>query len=179
MRAEQTTIETSSGVVFDFAKIGTSEMRIEDIAHSLGNNCRFGGHVNKFYSVAEHSVHVASMLPDKYKLWGLLHDASEGYMLDLPRPLKYMLPKYLKIESKLQTAIYSKFAEGAPNATAYKVIKHADNAMLIRESGTLLTTGSECMSWTKVKPAKVVISCWSPKTATNMFMKEWRKLTRR
>src|ERR1035441_5569037 len=38
----------------------------------------------------EHSVHVSQLCLPEHALWGLLHDASEAYLVDLPRPLKLL-----------------------------------------------------------------------------------------
>ena len=65
---------------------------IEDIAHGLSMLCRFAGQCRFFFSVAEHSIAVAHLLPANLKLFGLLHDASEAYLADLPRPVKAGLP---------------------------------------------------------------------------------------
>src|SRR5580704_9362466 len=61
---------------------------IEDIAHGLSMLCRFAGQCRFFFSVAEHSIAVAHLLPANLKLFGLLHDVSEAYLADLPRPVK-------------------------------------------------------------------------------------------
>lgn len=62
---------------------------VVDIARSLSQLCRFGGHVAVWYSVASHSQHVSALLPDRLKLAGLLHDAAKAYLgADIPGPLK-------------------------------------------------------------------------------------------
>lgn len=82
------TIETAHGVSFDYYE---PEVRTDDIAHALGNVCRFGGHTCRFYSVAEHSVLVAALVREwdsALALPALFHDGHEAYMGDAPSPLK-------------------------------------------------------------------------------------------
>lgn len=67
-----------------------------DIAQSLGFQCRYIGHVNRFYTVAEHSdIMRRALKRDGYDLTtqrvGFLHDASETYTGDIIRPLKNAL----------------------------------------------------------------------------------------
>ena len=58
-------IGTFSGLRFWPLDPDPAKILIEDIAHALAHQCRFGGHASKFYSVAEHSVHVSHLcLPD-------------------------------------------------------------------------------------------------------------------
>ena len=64
---------------------------LDVIGHSLAYQCRFGGHTPIFYSVADHSRLVASLLPPELKLWGLFHDAAESFITDIPTPLKECL----------------------------------------------------------------------------------------
>ncbi len=105
-------IHTHKGHQF-FPMTAEGVIDIDDIAHALSHECRYGGHCDRFYSVAEHSVRVAEILRMQGAsaveiLAGLLHDGSEAYLKDIPRPLK-MLPEfaaYREAEARIQDRIY-------------------------------------------------------------------------
>ena len=102
---------TASGVTFYPLDPRPEEIRIEDIAHSLALQCRFAGHCREFYSVAEHSVRGAQALRSigatvAMQAAFLLHDASEAYAVDLPRPIKRMMPNYKAMEKALERVCY-------------------------------------------------------------------------
>ena len=83
---------------------------IIDIAHALSFQCRFGGHLAEFYSVAQHSIWCFQTaekngLSKRDQLAALLHDASEAYLVDVPRPIKYNMPEYRIIEDSLMKII--------------------------------------------------------------------------
>lgn len=98
-------LETYTGVKFTPMSPDPDQIRIEDIAHSLSNLCRYAGHCREFYSVAQHSILVAELCSQENRLWGLLHDASEAYLADIPRPVKIHLPEYKRIESDVLAAV--------------------------------------------------------------------------
>lgn len=107
-------LQTRSGLAFDFEDPRPEQINIGDIAHALGHLCRFAGHASRFYSVAEHSVHCARFLnePDGTKdfaRWGLMHDAHEAYVVDIPSPLKRLLPDYQHIENLAEIAVRTRF----------------------------------------------------------------------
>jgi 5'-deoxynucleotidase YfbR-like HD superfamily hydrolase len=111
-------IETSKGNRFYPLDPYSSEVDIKDIAHSLSLLCRFNGHCSRFYSVAEHCVHTVEALKSVDNIYrcifpaqmiALLHDASEAYISDIPRPVKPSLAGYGEIEEKLQNVIYQSF----------------------------------------------------------------------
>ncbi len=92
---ERASLETYSGQDFSLSKPEASKVKAVDIAHALGYTCRYGGHVNTFYSVAEHSVLVYRLLrKQKYNhglcIAGLMHDAAEAYMGDMIAPVKWL-----------------------------------------------------------------------------------------
>lgn len=104
---------------------------IEDIAHSLSMQCRFGGHLFKPYSVAQHSMNCAYLVEaPELKLAALLHDASEAYLIDVPRPVKLGLPNYKEIEDRLMRVIAEKFGFSYP---LHPSIKEVDEQMLQTE----------------------------------------------
>lgn len=129
-------IETVSGIKFHFLNPTEGEIDVKDIAFSLANQCRFNGHVS-FFSVAEHSVAVAARLPPKLQLAGLLHDAAEAYLSDIPSPIKQWLPDYQAMENKVQAVIYDKF-KIVLSADDAKAIKTADKDATATEAHYLL-----------------------------------------
>ena len=100
---------TYTGKSIDIANITEDDIDIRDIAHSLSLQARWAGH-NKFhYSVARHCIWACEHAPEEYKLDLLLHDATETYLVDLPRPVKNLIPEYKVLEDKLHQIICNKF----------------------------------------------------------------------
>lgn len=85
---------TFSGAEFDPYEPTADVIDIRDIAAALSNINRFIGHTEYPYSVAQHSVLVARMVPapvltpPTLTLAALLHDAHEAYLGDMSAPLK-------------------------------------------------------------------------------------------
>jgi len=129
-------IMTTSGVIVDLNNPTPGMIHIEDIAHSLARQCRFGGHLNGFFSVAQHSCAVSFLLfakgmDEDIQFAGLMHDASEAYLLDMPSPIKAILPEYKAIEQNLMKVIVEKFQFQYPLPEA---VHEADRQSLIEEN---------------------------------------------
>ena len=96
---------------------------IEDIAHALSMLCRGNGHVSSFWSVGEHCICCAKEaagrgLSKKVILACLLHDASECYMSDVPRPLKQNIKDYNPALYEVPVSLYPAFLpKASPNHT--------------------------------------------------------------
>jgi hypothetical protein len=108
---------------------------IEDVAHALSHQCRFGGHLSPFYSVAQHSILCAKYaeaqgLDKKEQLTALMHDSSEAYLVDIPRPIKKRMPEYKVIEDNLMTFLAQVFNFNYPLS---EDIHKIDNIMLQNE----------------------------------------------
>lgn len=155
------------------------EICIEDIAHSLSLQCRFGGHCLRFYSVAEHSVLVSRALPEPFKLWGLMHDAAEAYVLDVVRPLKPYLPGYREIEARVMNAICRRFGL---SPVMPPEVKLADNRILLAERDqNMLPTShvwglAQATAGAGVGPLEVTLQFWTPDSAEVAFLNAFEAL---
>ena len=105
--------QTYSGHRFDILNPDRDAIVIEDIAHSLALINRFNGHTKWPYSVAQHSVLVSQLVPEQYALHGLMHDAAEAYLGDIPKPWKsYVSIRGVDIgdiEADIDDAIHERF----------------------------------------------------------------------
>lgn len=123
-------IRTFTGKYLDFTNIREVDICIEDIAHALSLMPRWAGHTKGLLSVGFHSICCCRMASDTHKLGALLHDASEAYLCDLPKPIKDLLPEYKVYEDNLMRVIARKFGFQYP---LNHEVKHVDNKMLERE----------------------------------------------
>lgn len=158
-------------------------IQIRGIAHALGMICRFNGHVDEFYSVAEHSVHVSNVLRLRgfnihTQLCGLLHDAQEAYVGDLVQPMKNMSPlgkHYKIIEDRFEAVIAEKF-KLQWNDEIRKEVRQADLDMCALEMKTLMSENPIPVN-IAVPPDNITINNSSPRESTTLFMRVYRDLT--
>lgn len=109
---KKTELTTYCGHTIDLNKGPEIEqIEIRDIAHGLSMQCRYAGHIDRFYSVAEHSVYVAMLAPKKYQLYFLLHDAHEYLYQDIVKPLKNTLFENNCLYSHLISGLDSKLMD--------------------------------------------------------------------
>ena len=169
-----------SGKFVDPWVLTKDDIKIADIAHSLSNQCRWGGHVQKFYSVAEHCVRVcnlsASYGSSKYEqLSCLLHDATEAYITDLPRPVKWQLLDYCVLEDQIAVMINEVF--GVDICTPH--VKGVDQQMCAIEARDLM--GIRNGEWEKFLPEPLecyhIYSTLSPEEVRAQFYSTYINLT--
>lgn len=98
-----------SGKRVDPFNMKADDIDIQDISHSLSMQCRYNGHLGRFYSVAEHCVLVSQLVPAEQKLWGLLHDATEAYVGDLISPIKRKMDDFVLLEDEIHGAVSQHF----------------------------------------------------------------------
>jgi hypothetical protein len=134
-------IRTNSGLYMNVFEPTLEMICIEDIAHALASIPRFGGHLNRHYSVAQHST-IGTMLAsnkEEAKMF-LIHDAAEAYMMDIPTPIKARLPDYKAYEDNLMRVITEKFDIPYPFSSENKII---DKKMLVLEWANLVVDDNE------------------------------------
>lgn len=83
-----TAIATLSGRIIDFINPAPESIALEDLAAGLSRQPRYTGQTTRAYSVAQHSLLVASMVAPEHRLAALLHDAPEAYACDVASPMK-------------------------------------------------------------------------------------------
>lgn len=173
-------IQTFTGRRFWPMDPRSEDVCILDIVHALSMLCRYGGHTRKFYSVAEHSVHLyehaRAFAPSNPSLWvaALLHDASEAYLVDVPRPVKPFLVGYRDAERQVEVAIAR--ALEVPHADEYPHIKEWDTRILVDEWKALMPPHDWAMKLGG--PLGVKIEGWEPALAENTFMMAYRSCRR-
>lgn len=190
-RADDRWINVNSGTRFHPFDPRPEEILIADIAHALGRACRYAGHTQAHYSVAQHSVIVAEAVKilggtlDEQR-WALMHDATEAYLVDIPNPIKRhpSFAFYVELEDKLAASIMAKFGL-PPNMPG--VVKYADQAALRLEVASPLICKNmhPDFRWSlpvfgenidaKLEPLLVKYTL-SPEKATALFMDKFREL---
>lgn len=137
-------IRTFTGKYINPCKPDQELICIEDIAHALSMQSRFGGHLPVFYSVAQHCVEVMRSVSSDIRMGALLHDASEAYLIDVPRPVKDQLPNYKEIEERLMCVIAGKFGFDWP---LHEDVKSADEMALQKEWDCLMLGNGSIPVW--------------------------------
>jgi hypothetical protein len=161
-------IMTCDGVLFDVLNPTVESIKLDVIAHGLAKKDRASGHYHRVWSVAEHSLFaayaagyyasVANMSIEEIRrcaIKALLHDGSEAYLVDLPRPIKHLhgFEEYRGIEANLQDCIYQ--WGGFFDSQYDDIVHRADNEVLKCEFSWWLN-GSERLEWTKNIDVKMV-----------------------
>ena len=144
------------------------QVDIEDIAHGLAYQCRFNGQTTRFYSVAQHSLLVATLVPQRLRLPALLHDAAEAYLGDMVKPLKRLFPEFSRLETDVLDLIGKRFSVDLRPQVA---IEKADLVALATEKRDLMPHSTE--KWTSlagISPLSEPIDPWTPEEAKQRYM---------
>ena len=164
--------QTFTGKKFYLENPRVEDVCIEDIAHALSMICRFGGHVKKFYSVAEHCVHASIIAKDPpLNFFALLHDAPEAYSGDIASPIKRVFPEIKGFENRIAEAVNKRFGL-VWHPEIHRQIKEIDTRLLITERNQIMSESPE--PWfcdiAGIEPYDFKLSLYSPKEAEEAFL---------
>lgn len=164
-------------------------MGIGEIAHGLAGKYRYAGLSPRWYTVAQHSVEVSCRFTDRVEaLWGLLHDAAEAWLSDVPAPLKpflvFAIPRadggvrvasYKAIEDELLAAIAAKFGLPFPAPESVHAVDLREGA---RERRDLYDTAPAWAPVGEAHPAPYPepLHPVSPAEAKALFLARFREL---
>lgn len=178
MGSIDTWFPSRSGLTLDLANPTIDMIQWGDIGEALAKTCRFGGHCEGFYSVAQHSLVVASLLPQRWRAHGLLHDAHEAFTGDLISPLKDFIGEPIRaLERTLDALIYEAAGVPLPSADVVAAVKHADRVALATERRDLVSP-AHTTAWTVLKgvePADITITPFDTwQTARELWLQALR-----
>lgn len=166
--------QTYTNEIIEMNSVDPKAINIEDIAHALSMQCRYAGHIPKFYSVAEHSYWVSVLVPEKYAMWGLMHDAAEAYITDIPTYVKDCIPGIGILENYLLSCIAIKF--NLKSLTMPREVKKVDLRMLMTEKQQFYS--KDVRDWeVNAKPyPNITLGCWEPLYAELTFLNRFKEL---
>lgn len=179
-----TWIQTYTGRQFHVMEPRADEVHHEDIAHALSLLCRFNGHVDRFYSVAEHCLILSHVLPPEAQLWGLLHDAGEAYVGDMSRPLKQHMQDFIGAEFRVLLRIIEYFGlvpwfmdEGSH--AVREMVHEADTRILLNERAALMSMAQHNWSVDGLEPLDLgehPIMGWPPRKVERLYLERLQEL---
>ncbi len=170
-----TWIQTFSGKKFSLIDPQPEDVDIGDIVAALCKLVRFTGHCRGMYTVAQHSVHVADLVPSELCYAALLHDAPEAYYGDFSRPLKQAANlisrgHFSQMLHRIDVVVFD--ALGIADFDDPQ-IHLADNRMLATEARDLMVIPPE--PWAALPPPREETICvWEPQQVHNEFVRAYR-----
>lgn len=160
-------LNTATGRRFNFLDPKPEDIDIVDIAVALSHQARYAGHTRYHYSVAMHSLVIEAALigaggvaSDRpTRAWGLMHDAAEAYVTDIPWPLKAagLVPGLSAVEKVIMAAVCARF--GLPPDEP-PIVKDLDLEILDLEAGDLLNRHPDWPNGTPRAPRPALVTAW-------------------
>ena len=169
-------IHTNSGKQFYAFDPSPDMVDINDIANGLSKLCRYAGQCDEFYSVAQHSVIISKFVSPEHALAGLLHDAAEAYLTDIPRPIKHMFNEHAgNLFSNTESAIFAAVAERFEISSEIpEEVHQADYNIVCDEASVLFAEAPEWTKW--YHPLGVHIKPVGWRAARTMFLQRFEEL---
>lgn len=207
-------IQTYSGRMVDVRALTARDIVLSDVARPLSRLCRFNGHTRDFYSVAQHCVLVSLLVQDERRRaekaraearakgevanvvsldpldwlqaerWGLLHDAHEAWLGDVPRPLKELGSCAHEWAWRIDAAVQQWAGMHELSASVRNLVSAMDHVALATEKLDVLVhhdrvwPGWDAGSAVKIEPSErwTVLKALEPQEAFLVFMARYSEL---
>jgi uncharacterized protein len=166
-------LSLNNGKRLDLSNPDPAMMGIDIISGALSKLCRFSGQINEFYSVAQHSVLVSHLVPPHLAFAGLMHDATEAFCADLPKPIKQLLHGYEEIEQRIWAALCNRYSLPLELPVEVHV---ADQIAVITEARDLQSNNDWMCWYPHLTPNKGKVIPWDHDKAAFMFINHYRAL---
>lgn len=157
------------------------DVDISDIAHACAMQCRYNGHTQIFYSVAEHMTHISAAIlaatGDRVKaLQGHIHDGGEGYTGDMIRPMKNSLKRFYEPWKQVEEANERAICKALDVPFPFDpIVKEFDKRIIVNEK-TALFGPNKPWDW-NYEPLDIIIRGWDPICAEGRYLEQYGKLT--
>ncbi len=201
-------IYVGNGLYMDVLDPKREHVTPELLARGLSNVCRFAGRTPKFYSVAQHCClcielfrmfrdYLTSRYVDQLDVLGndaelciLLHDASEAFIGDIPRPLKagpspIISEAYLRAEEALMRTVGKAYMISDTEWWRNPVVKLVDGIALFTERRILFPEterqrweGQEAFRDYPVDLRRLSHTVLEPEFAYRKWMEEYGRIKR-
>lgn len=170
-------ILVGDGGMFDLMRPSPDDVSLAVIARALSQLCRYGGHTSRFYSVAEHSLVLATWFAGRGETllarYALMHDAAEAYVGDLVRPLKRALPYHETVERGVRRVIFRRLGLHM-SGDIPAAVQDADTRIIRDEIAALIPAAT--WSGPDVEPLGVQLLDLAPDVAFTSFMNAGKTL---
>ena len=137
-------LQTMDGGVMQLLAPLQDSIHLTTLSIVLSRTCRFGGHTNTYYSVADHSLRVHEWVSGRtadphIRLAALLHDGHEAYsgFGDVCQPVRVLFPRLSLIEDGIDKVIAAKFGFD-PLLFHHHLVRQADRILLATEARDLM-----------------------------------------
>lgn len=165
-------IDLYGGDVFDFESFGDHRFDLLAVSRALANTCRFGGHCDRFYSVAEHCLRMASAATEAGRVHVLLHDLGEAYIGDIVGPLKDMFPEIGMLEEQILRCAYRQLRVAWPTADETREVRGLDKRMYVAERQIIMPGAvprHDLPLALQFSPTEASTFGWSPEKAAAQY----------
>lgn len=170
-------ITTVSGTLVEFLNPKPNQIKIHDIAWHLARTCRYGTHIRRWYSNAEHcllGLEQTSILAVKRAF--LIHDAAEYVFGDIPSPVGRLCLEYKRLINNFQDYLYKHFLGRELSPQEESEVDHIDKALCASEMRDLRKNPPEHF-WVEPYPIGVVIyRNYSIEEAEAVYMRKFNTL---